>query len=92
MKRNYDMNNGQTKFVFYRKSKANKVYDNLMKEKNRSLTGRKSAKNIIKDYYFKKKIGGYSSIVNPFNNTYINRQKTFKVKTSRAIQSSKVLI
>ena len=86
MKRNYNMNNGQTKFVFYRKSKANKVYDNLMREKNSSLSGQKSARNIIKDYYLKKKIGGYSSIVNPSNNTYINRQKTFKVKTSRANQ------
>ena len=92
MKRNYNMNNGQTKFVFYRKSKANKVYDNIMRERNSSLSGQKSARNIIKDYYLKKKIGGYSSIVNPSNNTYINRQKTFKVKTSRAVQKNKDII
>ena len=75
MKRKQCINMGQTKFVFCRKPKINKVYNDLIKEQ-------KSANN-IKDYYFKKKIEGYSSIVNPMNNTYINRQKTFRVKTRR---------
>ena len=80
MKQNHSMNSGQRKFIIYRKSKVNKVYNNLIKEKENESTGQKSTKNIIKDYYFKKKIEGYSSIVNPLNNTYINRQKTVKIK------------
>lgn len=41
---------------------------------------KKVQKIILKIINFKKKVGGYSSIVNPLNNTYFNRQKTFKVK------------
>ena len=80
MKRKQCINSGQKKFIFYRKSKVNKVYNNLFKENESQSLRQKSAKNNIKNYYFKKKVGGYSSIVNPLNNTYFNRQKTFKVK------------
>jgi hypothetical protein len=80
MKQKHSINLGQRKFIIYRKSKVNKVYNDLIKEKNNESSRQKSAKNIIKDYYFKKKIEGYSSIVNPLNNTYINRQKTVKFK------------
>lgn len=80
MKQKHSINLGQRKFIFYRKSKMNKVYDNLIKEKSNESRRQKSARNIIKDYYFKKKIEGYSSIINPINNTYINRQKTYKIK------------
>ena len=84
MKRKQSINMGQTKFIFYRKSKMNKVYNDLIRENyNYESLRQKSATNIIKDYYLKKKIEGYSSIVNPMNNTYINRQKTFRVKTRR---------
>ena len=83
MKQKHSINLGQRKFIIYRKSKVNKVYNDLIKEKNNESSRQKSAKNIIKDYYFKKKIEGYSSIVNPLNNTYINRQKTVKFKTNK---------
>ena len=79
---------GQTKFIFYRKSKMNKVYNDLIKENyNNESLRQKSATNIIKDYYLKKKIEGYSSIVNPMNNTYINRQKTIRVKSRRNLSN-----
>ena len=80
MKQKHSINLGQRKFIIYRKSKVNKVYNDLIKEKDNESIRQKSAKNIIKNYYFKKKIEGYSSIVNPLNNTYINRQKTVKFK------------
>ena len=83
MKQKHSINLGQRKFIIYRKSKVNKVYNDLIKEKNNESSRQKSAKNIIKDYYFKKKIEGYSSIVNPLNNTYINRQKTVKFKMNK---------
>ena len=88
MKRKQSINMGQTKFIFYRKSKMNKVYNDLIKENyNNESLRQKSATNIIKDYYLKKKIEGYSSIVNPMNNTYINRQKTIRVKSRRDLSN-----
>ena len=84
MKRKQSINMGQTKFVFYRKSKMNKAYNDLIRDNYNSESFRqKSATNVIKDYYLKKKIEGYSSIVNPMNNTYINRQKTVRVRSRR---------
>ena len=80
MRRRHCINLGQRKFIFYRKSRGNKVYDNLIKDIDNQSCRQNSARNIIKGYYIKKKIRGYSSIVNPLNNTYINRQKTIKVK------------
>ena len=83
MRQKHSINLGQRKFIFYRKSKGNKVYNDLIKEKNDESSRQKSARNLIKNYYFKKKIEGYSSIINPLNNTYVNRQKTFKVKNHK---------
>ena len=80
MRRKHCINLGQRKFIIYRKSRDNKVYDNLIKDIDKELYRQKSARNIIKGYYIKKKLKGYSSIINPLNNTYINRQKTIKVK------------
>ena len=80
MKQKHSINLGQRKFIIYQKSKANKVYNNLFNDKNNESCRQNSARNLIKDYYLKKKIEGYSSIVNPTNNTYINRQKTVRVK------------
>ena len=82
MKQKQCINSGQKKFIFYRKSKDNKVYNNLVIE-NKSISLRqKSPCDIIKKYYLRKKIKGYSSIINPLNNTYINRQKTVRVRSN----------
>ncbi len=79
MKRNYAISKGQKKFIFYKKYKKNKDI-NLIEERNNYNTYRqKSVGQKIKDYYLRKKIEGYSALVNPLHNTYINRQKTVKI-------------
>ena len=75
MKRNYQISMGQKKFIFYRKSKKNKAIINDDDNKFRQTTIGQS----IKEYYYKKIVEGYSALINPLNNTYINRQKTIKV-------------
>ena len=80
MKRNYAISLGQKKFIIYRKSKKNKVTSLVDDKKTNSTFRQKSIGQTIKDYYFKKKIEGYSAMVNPLHNTYINRQKTVKIK------------
>ena len=79
MKRNYAISKGQKKFIFYKKYKKNKDI-NLIEERNNYNTYRqKSVGQKIKDYYLRKKIEGYSALINPLHNTYINRQKTVKI-------------
>ena len=39
----------------------------------------KSIGQSVKEYYFRKKVEGYSSLVNPLHNTFMNRQKTIKI-------------
>ena len=90
MRRKYAINSGETKFIYYKtnkiKSKSNKSLD----ERNipYSLSQRQ---NIIikriKDYYFKKKVEGYSSLINPLHNKYINRQKTIKIRTNISVNN-----
>ena len=80
MKRNYAISLGQKKFIIYRKSKKNKVISLVDDKKINNSFRQKSIGQTIKDYYFKKKIEGYSAMVNPLHNTYINRQKTVKIK------------
>ena len=83
MKRNYAISKGQKKFIFYRKNKKNKAID-LIEDKSIHNTFRqKSIGQSIKDYYFKKKVEGYSALVNPLHNTYINRQKTVKINNTK---------
>ena len=82
MKRNYAISIGQKKFIFERKPQKNKVLDLIEdRDKNNHNSFRqKSIGQSIKNYYFKKKIEGYSALINPMHNTYINRQKTVKIK------------
>lgn len=79
MKKNYAISMGQKKFIFYRKSRKNKAF-NSMKVNHCNSFRQKSVGQTIKDYYLRKKIEGYSSLINPMHNTYINRQKTIRVK------------
>ena len=51
----------------------------MIEENKKSFTNRKqSTKKIIKDYYLKKKLEGYSSIINPLHNTYKKQSKLRK--------------
>ena len=80
MRKKHAMNLGQRKFIYYRSPKKNNLIKSFIKNnKHNSLHGNNTIQN-IKDYYFNKKIKGYSSLINPLNNTYINRQKTIKIK------------
>ena len=80
MKQKYAISLGQKKIIYYKNPKKNKSI-NLIEENKKSFTNRKQiTKKIIKDYYLKKKLEGYSSIINPLHNTYINRQKTIQIK------------
>ena len=79
MKRKYAISKGQKKFIYSRRSKKNKAID-LIDEKNHCNSYRqKSIGQSVKEYYFRKKVEGYSSLVNPLHNTFMNRQKTIKI-------------
>ena len=82
MKRNYAISKGQKKFILYRKSKKNKAI-NLIEDKNINTFRQKTFGQSIKDYYFKKRVEGYSALFNPLYNTYINRQTTIKIKKNK---------
>ena len=79
MKEKYAIKNGQTKFIIYRKYRKNQAI-NSMKDNSSNSLRKKSIGQAIKDYYYQKKVEGYSSLINPVHNTYINRQKTFLIK------------
>ncbi len=81
MKKKYAISLGKKKFIYYRSPKKNKVI-NLVDEKKDFTSTKKSIGQTIKDYYLRKKIEGYSSLINPLNNTYINRQRTYKIYKS----------
>ena len=84
MKKNYALRLGQKRFIFYRKSKKNQA---IIEEKyNSNSSKQNNISQVIKDYYLKKKIEGYSSLVNPLNNTYINRQKTIVIKKNKSFK------
>ena len=83
MKRNYAISKGQKKFIFYRKSRKNKAIDLFENKSIQNIFRPKNIGQSIKDYYFKKKVEGYSALVNPLHNTYINRQKTVKIKNKK---------
>lgn len=82
MKEKYAIKNGQTKFIFYRKSRKNEIVFNSLKEKtnNNNSSKRKIIGQGIRDFYYQKKYKGYSSLLNPAHNTYINRQRTISIK------------
>ena len=81
MKKKYAISLGKKKFIYYRSPKKNKVI-NLVDEKKDFTSIKKSIGQTIKEYYLRKKIEGYSSLINPLNNTYINRQRTYKIYKS----------
>ena len=81
MKKKYAISLGKKKFIYYRSPKKNKAI-NLVDEQKNCTSTKKSIGQTIKDYYLKKKIEGYSSLINPLNNTYINRQRTYKIYKS----------
>ena len=79
MKRNYAISLGQRKFIFFRKSKKNKAISLIDDKNNYNTFRQKSIGQSVKNYYYRKKIEGYSALVNPLHNTYINRQRTVKI-------------
>ena len=79
MKEKYSIKLGKKKIIYYRSPKKNKSI-NIIEENNKGNSIKKNIIQTIKDFYFKKKLEGYSSFINPINNTYFNRQKTIKIK------------
>ena len=77
MKKRYALCSGEKKYIYIRSSKKNRVFYSV-DEKVNNNSSIKTKRESIKEYYLKKKIEGYSSIINPLNNTYINRQITYK--------------
>ena len=77
MKKRYALCSGEKKYIYIRSSKKNRVFYSVDERVNNNSSIR-TKRESIKEYYFKKKIEGYSSIINPLNNTYINRQITYK--------------
>ena len=82
MRKKYAIDSGANKFIYLKTKKIKNKLNNSMEERF-PYSLRQSQNNIIKsikDYYFNKKVKGYSSLIYPLNNKYINRQKTIKIK------------
>ena len=89
MRKKHAINSGKTKFIYYKTKKIKSISNTSMEERSLPYSLRQSQNNIIKsikDYYFKKKVEGYSSLINPLHNKYINRQKTIKIRSNISVK------
>ena len=89
MRKKYAINSGKTKFIYYKTKKIKCKSNQSVEERSIPYSFRQSQNNIIKsikDYYFKKKVEGYSSLINPLHNKYINRQKTIKIRANMSVK------
>ena len=90
MRKKHAINQGKTKLIYYKIKKIKSKSSDSMEERSFPYSLRQSQNNIInsiKDYYFKKKAEGYSSLINPLNNKYINRQKTIKIRSNNSVNN-----
>ena len=89
MRKKHAIGSGETKFIYYKTKKIRNKSNTSMEERSFPYSLRQSQNNIInsiKDYYFKKKFEGYSSLINPLHNKYINRQKTIKIRSNISVK------
>jgi len=89
MRKKHAINSGKTKFIYYKTKKIKSISNTSMEERSLPYSLRQSQNNIIKsikDYYFMKKVEGYSSLINPLHNKYINRQKTIKIRSNISVK------